>query len=135
MWVIKRTEEYINRSREYEKKHRRELAAVLNNLDIFLETLNNGVKPREAKFGFIHPEPIGVLAIDQKRGGPGLAETRLYVYPDETRKVLYLLTLGDKKTQSQDIKNCKGFVPQILKLEADSDARQPDVHERQGDGP
>lgn len=135
MWVIKRTDEYHRRSARYERKHPRELGAVLDNLDTFLRTLNNDVKPRQAKFGFIHTEPSGVLAIDQKGGGPGLAQTRLYVYPDEACKVLWLLTLGDKQTQSQDIKNCKAFVPQLLKPEGASDEREPDVHERRTDGP
>jgi hypothetical protein len=81
------------------------------------KTLNNGVKPREAKFGFIHPESLGVLAIDQKGGGPNLAQIRLYVYPDEKRQVLYLLTLGDKNSQKADLIDCKDLVAQLRKRE------------------
>src|SRR5437868_793450 len=97
MWTLVRTPEWDRRRKNYEKKHQRELIAVLDNLDTFVRTLNHGVKPRDAKFGFIHPEPLGVLAIDQKGGGPNLAQTRLYVYPDEEHHALHILTLGEKK--------------------------------------
>jgi len=135
MWVIKRTAEYARRSSRYEKKHPRELAAVLDNLDTFHRTLEKGAIPRQAKFGFLHPETSGVLAIDQKGGGSKLAQTRLYVYPDEARKTLYLLTLGDKRSQDEDIKSCEVFLEHLPELEGEADEREPDVHERHADGP
>ena len=144
MWVIQRTDEYERRSRSYQKKHPRELAAVLDNLDTLHQALNRGVKPRQARFGFIHVEPSGVLAIDQKGGGAKLAQARLYVYPDAEHEVLYLLTLGDKRTQHQDIENCKHFVAQIREWQGeergdihgpeDEQDRPDDVHERPADG-
>jgi hypothetical protein len=145
MWVIKRTDEYERRFKLYQKKHPRELTAVLDNLDTFHQALNSGVKPRQARFGFIHVEPSDVLAIDQKGGGAKLAQTRLYVYPDAESEVLYLLTLGDKRSQHQDIENCRHFVEQIREWaeegegnahgqETDRD-REDDAHERPTDGP
>jgi hypothetical protein len=144
MWVIKRMDEYARRSKFYQKKHPRELAAVLDNLDTFHQALNSGVKPKQARFGFIHVEPSDVFAIDQKGGGVKLAQTRLYVYPDAEREVLYLLTLGDKRSQHQDIENCKHFVAQLREWteegkgeirgqETDQD-REDDAHERPADG-
>jgi len=76
MWALASEDEWDRRLKRFEKKRPRELAAALDNLDTFHKTLNNGVKSREAKFGFIHPEPLGVLAIDQKGGGPNLAQIR-----------------------------------------------------------
>ena len=63
-------------------------------------------------YGFLHAEPSGVIAIDQT-GGVKLAATRLYVYLEVETETLYLLTLGDKSTQKDDIKDCKSFVKQI----------------------
>jgi hypothetical protein len=62
--------------------------------------------------GFIHDEPDGIKAIDQKGGGQKmkLQQTRLYVYPDITNRILYLLTIGDKGTQRDDINLCREFV-------------------------
>jgi hypothetical protein len=69
MWTYDGTPEWGRRLKEYQKRRPRELIAALDNLDTFLKTLQGGIKPRQAKFGFIHPEPLGVLAIDQKGGG------------------------------------------------------------------
>ena len=76
-----------------------------------LKAFQAGLKPLQVTtaFGFVHPEPNGVVSIDQKRGGLNLAQTRLYAYPDE-RKILYLITLGDKPSQAKDIKSCASFI-------------------------
>jgi hypothetical protein len=127
MWTLEPNSEWDRRRKQYEKKNSRELSAVLDNLDTFFKTLNCAVKPRDAKFGFIHPEPLGVLAIDQKGGGPNLAQTRLYVYPDETNKVLHLITLGDKRTQPADIATCKVFVSHLRRIEGQDHGSEKDV--------
>lgn len=72
MWNVQPEDEYIRRVNRWPKKYRRELLAVHDNLDTFLRALNEGAKLEQAKFGFIHSEPRGVLAIDQKGGGPSL---------------------------------------------------------------
>ena len=134
MWAIRGTDEYEKRKKHYEKKHRRELMAVLDNLDTYHKTLNNGVKPKQAVFGFTHAEPCDVVAIDQKGGGGNLAQARLYVFPDAIRKVLYLITLGDKKSQRDDIALCKAFISQLPELEGNADGQEPDFHDRRTDG-
>jgi hypothetical protein len=135
MWEIKATDEYEKRLKHYQKKHPRESAAVLNNLDTYHKALSGGTKPKQATFGFVHPEPCDVVAIDQKRAGPALAQTRLYVYPDATRKTLYLITLGDKKSQHDDIRICKDFVANLAELERESDDEDDEIRERLPDGP
>jgi hypothetical protein len=111
MWDLNPQDGYLRRLRQWPKKHKRELAAVLNNLDTFQKALRQGQRPGQARFGFIHPEPGGVLAIDQKGGGPGLSEARLYIFPDEVQQCLFLITIGDKNTQhQQDIDTCREFV-------------------------
>ena len=113
MWGILKTDEYDRRYKRYDKKKRRELIAVLNNLDIFLRSLNSGKKPKPLIYGFLHGEPSGVIAIDQTGADGKVAATRLYVYADAETETLYLLTLGDKSSQSDDVLNCKRFVKQI----------------------
>jgi hypothetical protein len=134
MWEIKNTDEYEKRLKHYQKKHPRELAAVLDNLDTYHRALVGGTRPKQAVFGFVHSEPFDVVAIDQKGGGASLAQTRLYVYPDVTRGILYVITLGDKKSQKDDIAICKDFVKTLPELQGDPDEKENDLRERRGDG-
>lgn len=110
MWDISPTTQWDKDRKFYEKKHSRELAAVLNNLSRYLALLNCSKNARCAIAGYLHSEPHGVVAIDQKGGGSGLQETRLYVYPDEASKLLYLITIGNKDTQQADIKLSSRFI-------------------------
>lgn len=113
MWNLEASDEYQRKHKWFEKKRPRELRAVLDNLDTYLKALCAGAKPAQIKFGFIHIEPNGILAIDQKGGGPNLAQTRLYVFPDTERRILHLFTLGGKATQAVDIQTCRGFVKEL----------------------
>jgi hypothetical protein len=114
MWTLaEATEDYLRRQKRYEKKKRKQLMAVLDNLDTFMKALNDGLTLEQvATFGFVHPEPHGVLAIDQKGGGK-LAQTRLYIYPDKESLMAYRVTLGDKGSQQEDIQTCNRFVEQV----------------------
>jgi hypothetical protein len=115
MWVLEPNVVYEIRLKQYQKKHRRELLAVLDNLDTFFRALKAGMKPLQAKaaFGFTHRESSGAVAIDQKGGGPHLAETRLYLFADDTREVVHLITLGDKNSQADDNKHCAEFIKEL----------------------
>jgi hypothetical protein len=115
MWQLKPESDYVKKSDRFLKKHRRELAAVLNNLDTFYKALCEGSKPQQVKVGFVHPEPHGVLAIDQKGGGSSLKAIRLYVFPDESTRTLYLITMGGKESQRQDIKYCGEWMADFRK--------------------
>ena len=115
MWTLVKTDEYERRHKRFEKKRPRELAAVLDNLDTFFTALKAGAKPQQIRLGCIHAEPHGVLALDQKGGGKNLAQTRLYIYPDSDSEVVYVITLGGKDTQAEDIKLCGEFVEQLRK--------------------
>lgn len=115
MWKLESTDDYERSLKWYAKKRRREMLAVLENLDGFFEALLAGAKPQQIKAGYIHPEPRGVLAIDQKGGGVGLQETRLYTFPDELTEVLYLIDIGNKNTQSRDVKRAAAFVESLTK--------------------
>ena len=119
MWELVPTDKYLKASAIYEKKHPHELSAVLSNLDSYVKALNSGCNPLQISGGFIHPEPEGIVAIDQKGGKQKikLQQTRLYIYPQTERKLLYLITIGDKRLQGEDIKLCRAFVREIRKEE------------------
>jgi hypothetical protein len=110
MWQIEATQQWDRDRKWYEKKRPAELAAVLHNLKRYVLQLNAAPNPRAFNAGYIHHEPHGVVAIDQKCGGPNLQETRLYVFPNEERKMLYIITIGNKDEQPADIQFCSEFV-------------------------
>ena len=114
-WVLERSELFERRFRQYQKKHRAETIATLVNLEKYLAALNAGAKPGIIHKSFVHYEPQGVVAIDQKGAKGGSRETRLYTYAVEVGCVLHLITMGDKKTQKQDLKDCNEFVRSLLK--------------------
>jgi hypothetical protein len=117
MWTLSACADYVKRRDRWPKKYRREFAAVHDNLDTLHGTLNEGVHSEQTKrqFGFLHSKyPTGILSIDQKGGGAGLKQTRLYLYPDDDEKCLYLLTMGGKDSQSEDVKFCKEWVEDHL---------------------
>ena len=113
MWVLEKDTEFDTKLRRWPKKHRRELVAVLDNLDTVLKALQKGTRPEQVKrqLGCVHANyPLGFWSIDQRGGGGNLKLTRLYVFPDESQEVLYQLTLGDKDSQSRDVKFCREWV-------------------------
>jgi putative component of toxin-antitoxin plasmid stabilization module len=128
MWTYSQTSDWIRRQKHFQKKRARKLIAALNNLDAFFKTLEKRVKPREAKFGFVHPEPLGVFAIDQKGGGQSLAQLRAYVDQDEDEEILHLLTIGDKTSQQDDIPTCKQYVAQIRREDKKTDEPEKGSH-------
>lgn len=105
----------------------RELRAVLNNLDTYFKTLLRGVNPLQIKYGFMHPEPLGVVAIDQKGGGAALRQARLYAYPELEPELLHLITLGDKGSQQADIAFCREYVLNLRTIAAENGEKEQDV--------
>jgi hypothetical protein len=87
-----------------------------DNLDTFLKALNGGV-PLEnvARFGFVHDEPKGIKAVDQKGAGAGVTQTRLYTFPDSDTETVHLITVGNKSSQKANIKYASEFVDDLRK--------------------
>ena len=104
MWRFLVTSHFERAKRRYDKKRPDELAAVLRNLDRLRELLDGLPHCRAAQSGFLHHEPAGLWAIDQK--GPSrtkLQETRLYVFPVDETRALHIITLGNKNSQAADL--------------------------------
>lgn len=98
----------------YSKKRPRELAAVLNNLKRYSDLLKYAKNFKDVAAGFIHDEGKGLIALDQKGGGPSLQQTRLYIYPCEKDCTVYLITIGGKKEQQDDITDGHKFIESLL---------------------
>lgn len=110
MWHAEITNGWERDHKHYAKKHPHELAAVLRNLERYLLLLNVSRHSKVVQAGYLHGEPMNIVAIDQKGSGRNLAETRLYTYADDTKRVVYLIAIGDKQSQHSDIEYCKEFV-------------------------
>jgi len=114
-WVLEPTGQYEKDYKWFEKKLPEELKAILDNLDTYFRVLNECGSPMQVMFGFIHNEPEGIKAIDQKGGGKRTKprQARLYVFPDSLNNTLYLLKMGTKTNQRDDISNCREQVRKI----------------------
>ena len=114
-WNLVPLGKYLSDYKWYEKKRPNELCAILGNLDTYFEALKMIGNPLQVKSGFIHDEPDGVKAIDQRGGKQKvkLQQTRLYLYPNVSEQKLYLLAIGDKTTQRGDIQFCRERVKEI----------------------
>ena len=93
------------------KKHPKEFQNVFQNLDTYKKTLDEGVSLEQAKrtLPFIHNEKNSLLAIDQRPPKGGF-QLRLYIYPHEQTQTIYVITIGDKQTQQNDIKTGHQFI-------------------------
>lgn len=110
MWRVEASPQWTKDEKRYSKKHPREMEAMLNNVDRYMAQIQISKNARCVQAGYLHREPMGVVAVDQKGGGPSLMESRMYTYADEGSKVLYLITIGNKNEQQSDLKFCKVFV-------------------------
>jgi predicted hotdog family 3-hydroxylacyl-ACP dehydratase len=110
MWETEPTTAWEKDVKYYAKKRPRELAAILNNIGRYVKLIAASKNSRAVQAGFLHPEPMEIMAVDQKGGGPNLEETRAYTYADDEKEVLYLITLRNKSSQSSDIELAKEFV-------------------------
>ncbi|VGO17006.1 hypothetical protein PDESU_05600 [Pontiella desulfatans] len=119
MWGLAKAEGFDNNFKKFARKHRAESAAVMANLETALAVLNetNNVQAvRELSFS--RKEPDGILALDSRgakreRTGTKLKTTRLYIYTVEINSTLYLLRIGDKDSQQQDLKTCRNAIRRI----------------------
>jgi hypothetical protein len=109
-WKIENSSLFVSRFKKFQKKHPSEALAVLNNLDTYFKALSEGINPLQIKAGFIHHEPEGIKAIDQKGGKGNLMQTRLYIYPDTATEILHVISIGTKQDQGGDIAECRQYI-------------------------
>lgn len=131
MWEIEATDRFARRRKKYERGNSAEIAAMLDNLDTYLSSLNQGGRPMQMfRHRFVHNERRGVHAIDPSPLKRGYLALRLYVFPDERDSTLHLITLGDKQSQARDVQECVEYVEELL---ASRGAVPPDEDEAADD--
>lgn len=115
MWESQPTDVFERKVKRAAKDRPKEVAYVNKNLQTYFVALVDGVNPMQIvkAYSFVHNERNGIYAIDQKGGPKNLAEIRLYLFPHVPSKTLYLLTIGDKNSQSRDINECRDMVEEI----------------------
>lgn len=113
-WQLTPCSDYEKRKKDFSKKWPAELRAVVSNLMTLLYALQEGTRPEQLKLlGFVHGNyPLGILSIDETGHGKSSRPKalRLYVFPCETEQALYVMLIGEKARQSQDVALCKEFV-------------------------
>lgn len=114
-WEIQKSEFFGNRFKRFQKKHPEEAKAILNNLDTYFQILCSGVSPVNIQVGFVHHEPDGIKAIDQRGGKGKKMQSRLYVYPEELENILHVISVGTKTDQNGDIQECKNYIKPLKK--------------------
>src|SRR5271166_4578945 len=96
-WIEVPTDLYERRHKEFSDKRPGQLEAVLKNLARYKIMLGYQPFARLISANFIHPEGKGVVALTEQGSKPKQSPTRLYVYPAQNSKTLYLITIGDKR--------------------------------------
>ena len=131
-WEIVPCTDYEKAKKSFVKKWRPEMLAVANNLQTVMQTLDRGVKPEQLKtLSFVHGGyPLGILSIDESGHGKKTKPKaiRLYVFPCESEKLLYVMSLGDKSEQHDDVKLCKTFVSKVFESCKTSTTSTPATH-------
>lgn len=129
MWQMKMTEDCQRAFDFYSKKRPRELKAVVDNLDTYYQALQGGIRPLEIKAVYLLRS---LLALDQKGGGKGLAQTRLYFFPDAATETLFLITIADKNGPNHDLGETCQFLKTLGKAKATlpPDKEVPDSKEQ-----
>lgn len=135
MWTMDVSDTFERRHKRAAKDTPRELSNALALLNTYFKALCEGAKPLNLRFSGLHDERRGLYATDQGKG-KGLAQLRLYFYPDTDNRVLWLLTIGDKGSQSRDIQDCRDMVSSLSRQKDKKDDRtQTRAAEGEGKGP
>jgi hypothetical protein len=102
----------------FSKNHPREYASLFANLDKINGLLDSGNKIGGFHVGFFRSEGGDVYRIGQT-GVPSAQESRLYVFPDKEKRIMYVLGIGTKDTQDRDINDAKATVNRIRQSRQD----------------
>lgn len=115
-WTTEEASEFGGKYKKFKKKHPEELQEALLRADKYFKILQVVGDPQKvnAPGVRIHTEGQGVIAFDQG-SSKGKKAVRLYAYPDQERKILWLITVGDKDSQQRDVNKAHEFVRNLPK--------------------
>lgn len=140
MWTLKPRPDIEKRLDRFKKKWQQELENVFLNLKKVKQAFDFGAHCEQVKqqFSCVHGRyPLGLISIDQRGRSKGAKPKpfRLYVFPEVSTKTLHLITLGDKDTQSEDVKLATAFVQGLLQGAASPlpDAKEGNENENENE--
>lgn len=113
-WQIENSYAASNKFKKFAAKHPAEFDSLFANLEKIMRLLRTGNKIGGFRVNFFRSEGEGVYRIGQS-GVSHAKESRLYVYPDEQARIVYVLTVGDKDSQDTDINEAKDITKDIKK--------------------
>ncbi len=96
VWKLQPSTQFLKDRTWYDKKHPAELAAVLNNLQRFITLASTTPNSRAVQAGYVHTEGKGVLAVDERAGGPNFAPPAFTSTPTTRPEFCMLSLLGIK---------------------------------------
>ncbi len=126
IWITNDDLAERSRFKDFNKKHPREFAACFANLAHVVELLNSSGAPGAFQVGFFRSEGENIYRIGQT-GVKHAVETRLYVYVYTQGHMVYVLTIGDKTQQADDIRRCKAIAREFVRSgehEKDNERRE-----------
>ncbi len=111
-WQVETAYASQGKFKRFARKYPREYESVFTNLEKVMRLLRSGNKLGSFQIGFFRSEGDGVYRIGQT-AVPGAKESRLYLFPDEQNRVMYVLNIGDKDSQDVDINESKRLATAI----------------------
>ncbi len=112
IWTLNTEFATKSQFKKFHKKHPAEYSSCFANLSKVKSLLDSGYKLKSFKLGFFRSEGGELYRVGQS-GIAGSKETRLYVYLYECEQTIYVLSIGTKESQQQDIKNAKKMIKKI----------------------
>ena len=113
-WQIDNSLASASEFKRFRKNHEAELVSCFSNLQKIIGFLNEGRRVANIANNpkFFSSEGKGIFRIGQT-GLASAKESRLYVYPCEESKVMYILGIGTKETQRDDIASAKSAIKRL----------------------
>jgi len=113
-WKISTEFVTASRFKKFASNHPREFASCGANLERLLADLQSGIplSVLAQNLSFFRSEREGLYRIGQTKV-PGAKESRLYLYPDEAGMMIYLLDIGTKESQRDDIASARKAIREI----------------------
>ncbi len=117
MWDVAAPDDdaYRALAKRLEQKHPKEFAEAFKRLKELCHLLDSGMSFREAlSLKWVHHKyRLGMKSL-AGGGGKGQAALRLYVFPDQKQHVVVVLGIGDKNTQSRDVRSAERLLAGYL---------------------
>ncbi len=100
--------------KKFAERYPREFESCGANLQRLLNFLNSGfqLSVLAQNLSFFRSEREGLFRIGQS-GVKSAKETRLYVFPHEAGKTVFILDIGTKETQHDDIASARKTIQEI----------------------